>query len=106
MWFILGVVLLCGMGQAAAGADGNTLTHAERTERWKLLSKLTEYDIGSADWQRRVAASKFGAMPAFARTQRGHIALQDHGSRIEFRNIKLRELSANSRGARTKGRGP
>jgi hypothetical protein len=53
---------------------------------------LTSYEIDSEDWKRRVAASKFGKMPGFGKHRRGHLDLQDHGNRVEFRNIKLREL--------------
>lgn len=54
--------------------------------------KYFEYVLGSADFKERVAKSKFGKMPFFAKSDRGFIALQgDHGS-VSFRNIKLRPL--------------
>ena len=47
------------------------------------------YEIGSDDWNRRVAASKFAKWPGFAKNAQGHIALQgDHGD-VCFANIKL-----------------
>ncbi|MBW3540101.1 MAG: PQQ-dependent sugar dehydrogenase [Planctomycetes bacterium] len=52
------------------------------------------YDKGNAEWQRRVADSKFAKLPQFGKIERGHICLQDHGNRVAFRNIKLRELPA------------
>jgi cytochrome c len=39
-----------------------------------------------------VQASKFKDFPRYARARPGHIALQDHGDRVAFRNIKIREL--------------
>jgi len=39
-----------------------------------------------------VAGSKFKTMPDFGKAQKGHIALQDHGDNVWFRNIKIREL--------------
>ena len=39
-------------------------------------------------------ASKFASMPRFARASRGHIALQDHGDDVWYRNLKIRELEA------------
>lgn len=74
---------------AAVVANG---THVEH---WLNGVKLLEYELGSDDWKTRVAQSKFKAMPHFQQPPRkGHICLQDHTARIEFRNIKLRELPA------------
>ncbi|MEJ0088597.1 MAG: DUF1080 domain-containing protein [Limisphaerales bacterium] len=54
--------------------------------------KYFEYVLGSDDFNARVASSKFGKMPGFAKSNSGYIALQgDHGS-ISFRNIKIRPL--------------
>lgn len=55
--------------------------------------KLLEYELGSADWQDRVAKSKFASMPGYGRNSIGRIALQDHGDRVEFRNVKIRLLA-------------
>ncbi len=56
--------------------------------------KYFEYVLDSEDFKTRVANSKFGKMPLFAKTHNGYLALQgDHGS-VAFRNIKLRPLPA------------
>ena len=53
-----------------------------------------EYVLHSDDFNARVAKSKFGTMPNFAKSDSGYIALQgDHGS-VAFRNIKIRPLPA------------
>jgi hypothetical protein len=54
--------------------------------------KYFEYEIGSADWNERLAKSKFANMPGFAKAAKGHICLQDHGNEVAFRNIKIRVL--------------
>ena len=59
-------------------------------EHWLNGVKVVEYEIGSADWLRRVADSKFKDWPSYGRATRGHIGLQDHGDRVAFRNIKIR----------------
>ena len=56
--------------------------------------KYFEYVIGSDDFNARVAKSKFGKLPLFAKADAGFLALQgDHGS-VSFRNLKLRILEA------------
>ena len=47
---------------------------------------------GNADWNKRVAASKFKNFPEFGKATKGHIALQDHGNPVAFRNIKIRVI--------------
>jgi hypothetical protein len=52
------------------------------------------YVLGSDDFKERVAKSKFGKMPNFAKFKSGSIALQgDHGQ-VSFRNIKIRVVPA------------
>jgi hypothetical protein len=55
-------------------------------------TKYVEYEIGSDDWNQKVAKSKFSKFPDFAKAAKGHICLQDHGNEVAFRNIKVREL--------------
>jgi glucose/arabinose dehydrogenase len=50
------------------------------------------FRLGDAEWNKRVAASKFARYEKFGKTGKGHICLQDHGNPVAFRNIKLREL--------------
>ena len=59
-------------------------------EHWLNGVKLVDYELGSADWRTRVAASKFAAWPAYGKATEGHIGLQDHGDRVAFRNIKIK----------------
>jgi Domain of Unknown Function (DUF1080) len=62
-------------------------------EHWLNGFKLVEYELGSADWEAKVKASKFNDWPHYGRAKRGHIALQgDHEGSLAFRNIRVREL--------------
>jgi glucose/arabinose dehydrogenase len=54
--------------------------------------RYAQFQIGSDDWNRRVARSKFAQLAGFGRAGRGHICLQDHGDEVAFRNIKIRPL--------------
>jgi hypothetical protein len=63
-------------------------------EHWLNGFKLVEYEMGSADWEAKVKASKFGAWPNYGRAKRGHIAMQgDHNGSLSFRGIKIRALN-------------
>ena len=54
--------------------------------------EVRNYEIGSADWNARVKASKFGKIPPYATVKRGFIALQDHESVVMYRNLKIKPL--------------
>ena len=65
-----------------------------RVEQWINGVKYAYYEIGSADWNQRLAASKFAKMEGFGKNTKGRIALQgDHGN-VCFTNIKIRPLPA------------
>lgn len=51
-----------------------------------------KFKVGSDDWNKKVAASKFSKFETFGKAGSGHICLQDHGNLVSFRNIKVREL--------------
>ncbi|MFN9118547.1 MAG: DUF1080 domain-containing protein, partial [Gemmatimonas sp.] len=63
-----------------------------RVEHWLNGVKVVEYELGSADWETRRKASKFATAEKYGRATRGHLAIQDHGDRVYFRNIRIREL--------------
>lgn len=63
-----------------------------KVEQWLNGRKLVEVDMTGEDWKKMVAASKFKDMPDFGKTVKGKIAIQDHGDRVWFRNIKIRNL--------------
>ena len=68
------------------------LVDGTHVEHWLNGSKIVEYELGDADWEARVADSKFAQWPAYGRAERGHIGLQDHGDPVWYRNIKVREI--------------
>ena len=61
-------------------------------QHWLNGTLVAQFDMHSDDWQRRVAASKFAVFPSFGRLKEGHIALQDHGNQVWYRNIRIREI--------------
>lgn len=61
-------------------------------EHWLNGQKIVEYELGSDDWKRRVAESKFAQWPEYGQASEGRIGLQDHGNPVVFRNIKIRVI--------------
>jgi Domain of Unknown Function (DUF1080) len=62
-------------------------------EHWLNGVKVVEYDFGSEDWKKRVAASKFSKYPNYGLADVGLIGIQgDHPGALAIRNIRIHEL--------------
>ncbi len=61
-------------------------------EYWLNGEKVVEFEAWSADWNKRKAEGKWKDTPSYGMNKQGHICLQDHGSGVWFKNIKLRKL--------------
>jgi hypothetical protein len=62
-------------------------------EHWLNGQKVVQYELGSADWTAKVAASKFSKYPHYGLAKKGLIGIQgDHDGTLELRNIRIREL--------------
>lgn len=72
--------------------EARVIARGSKIEHWLNGYKVVECDLESAEHKELRAASKFDKMPDFGKLPRGHIALQDHGDEVCFRNIKVRRL--------------
>ena len=70
------------------------LSQGKHVTFWLNGEKTVEFERGSPEFRAAVAASKFKNIPDFGEWADGHILLQEHGSEVSFRNVKLRELTA------------
>jgi hypothetical protein len=69
------------------------IVNGNHVEHWLNGSKVLEYELGSADWKARVAASKFSAYPHYGLAAEGLLGLQgDHPGALSLRHIRIREL--------------
>jgi cytochrome c len=68
-----------------------------KVEHWLNGHQVVSFEMWTNEWKAMVENSKFSKknMPdaAFGQAQKGHIALQDHGDRVWFRNIKIKPLA-------------
>jgi hypothetical protein len=68
-------------------AKGNHIEH------WLNGIKTAEFEVGSPEWEAKLAASKFKAYPNFAKARKGHFGVQgNHPGELSLRNIRVREL--------------
>lgn len=63
-----------------------------KMEHWLNGYKVVEYNMKDSSWEEMIQNSKFSDMSAFGKSQQGHIAIQDHGDTVWFRNIKIKKL--------------
>ena len=69
---------------------GMVRVRGDLIEHWLNGLCVLRCDLGSEDFRRRVAHSKFRRYPDFARAVQGHIVLQHHGEEAWFRNLRIR----------------
>lgn len=70
--------------------EGRIVIRGNHVEHWLNGEKTVSYELGSAEWKAKVAASKFNEWKAFGTFARGRIALQQHGGGVAFRNLKIK----------------
>jgi 3-keto-disaccharide hydrolase len=68
------------------------VVNGNHVEHWLNGVKVAEAEMGSPDWNARVAASKFKEWPGYGKAREGHIVLQDHGDVVAYRNIRIKTL--------------
>ncbi len=88
---------LQGPAQDIAFPPGNWNTarivvDGPHVQHWLNGILAVEYLHGSNAWLSQVATSKFIEYPEYAAIRKGHIVLQDHGSIVRYRNVRIKEL--------------
>ncbi len=68
------------------------LVNGNHVEHWLNRTKVVEYELGSADWNKRKQASKWKDAAGYGLSQKGRIVLQDHGNEAWYRNIMIKAL--------------
>jgi len=61
-------------------------------EYWLNGDKLVQFVPWSKDWYERRNSGKWEDYPDYGKAKKGYIGLQDHGSIVWYKNIKIRKL--------------
>lgn len=72
--------------------SGRIIVTDEHIEHWLNGEKVLEYNLNSDDWKNAFAKSKYAKAEGFAKNKKGFIMLQDHGNKITFTKINIREI--------------
>ena len=66
--------------------DGNTVTQMLNGE------VVVKYEKYSEEWEKLRNSGKWSDFPDYGKYDEGYIALQNHGTRVWYRNIKIKEF--------------
>jgi hypothetical protein len=70
------------------------VSRGKHVEHWLNGVKVLEFTRDDPAFRQIVAGSKFKDNADFGLAEKGHILLQDHGDKVYFRNIRIREPKA------------
>ncbi len=79
-----------------AGEWNHYLIHIDHAQNEGFVQlngvEILRFPVNGPEWDAFIAGSGFEKGSGFGKAQKGHIALQDHGNQVAYRNIKIREL--------------
>ncbi len=61
-------------------------------EHWLNGEKIVEFEAWTEEWNKEKSTGKWKDFPDYGTAKSGKIALQDHGNKAYFRNIRIRKL--------------
>jgi hypothetical protein len=80
------------MNPLGAFNTSRLVVDGDHVEHWLNGKKVVEYERGGLEFLAMKAKSKFRDRPEYGLHREGHILLQDHSSRVGFRNIRIKIL--------------
>lgn len=72
--------------------EARIISNKGKMEFWLNGIQVVTFTMHDENWNNMVAKSKFKDMPDFGKATSGHISLQDHGDKVWYRNLKIKEL--------------
>lgn len=61
-------------------------------EHWLNGEKIVEFEAWTDEWNKKRTEGKWKGYPDYGQAKTGKLALQDHGNKAYYRNIRIREL--------------
>lgn len=74
--------------------DAKIVVQQDTLEHWINGELAVRAIVGSAEWKKRVAESKFNDVEAFGEHSKGRIMLTDHGSEVSYRAFVFRSMES------------
>jgi len=71
---------------------GRIVSKDRYVEHWLNGELMFGYVLGSDEFKALVQKSKFRNTKGYGEEAKGHILIQDHGDKVSYKNIKIREL--------------
>jgi hypothetical protein len=72
--------------------SGRIVVRGNHVRHFLNGKKVVDAEIGSDDWNKKLAESKFASWPKFAKNDHGFIVIQDHGDEVWYRNVRIKKL--------------
>jgi hypothetical protein len=72
--------------------SGKIVSKDRYVEHWLNGKLMLSYVLGSDEFKKLVKQSKFRDKAGYGQTAKGHILIQDHGDKVSYKNIKIKEL--------------
>lgn len=63
-----------------------------RVEHWLNGEKIVDFEAWTDDWNTKRTTGKWKDYPDYGKAKTGRIALQDHGNKAYFKNIRIKQL--------------
>ena len=77
------------------GNEFNTtkiIVNGTHVEHWLNGEKIVSFERWTPEWMKMKTEGKWKDYPDYGMAKKGKLGLQDHGSVIWFKNIKIKEL--------------